>query len=521
MFAQHKNIHANHVIAIVGAGLSGVAAFCQLVDKLIAEAAEKYQIILFEKNRNQFAAGGPYTTESPVIWTLNNPAAKFRLMANGITMAEWMDAARDKWQRFFQDINEEYPPRALAGMFMRDQYESYKDKAQAHGIVVQEQIEEVTDLDRKHDKWSLTTNRRRRVSVDTLFLCLGHATNSQFAHLTVSRHFYPAGTHVDDLKSIPEDKDVYIIGGQATYVDLALWFAYDKHHTGKIHTVTRNPAVITTKGNTDECDISSINELTNTLKIQYEKNSLSLAQAKSLFWNAYRQAAGHPVDLDHLPGPRDTLAYQLSKYKKFPVSDELIGNVDELRSFVYNFYFSGCYAEFWSKLKDDDRELFKQKLYSLLFACLTGITPLNSQLLLALYDRDLILEKSGLTDIRYDGNKERFILQFSNGDTEEAEYLIDSSGLGYDISKQNTEFPLLSNLVRKGYLVPSRLGGIELSENGQAFDNKHELQPGLFCIGPIAAYCHPVPTPFAAFMAVDAVQKALSAHTVNAKTLIF
>lgn len=91
----------DNVIAIVGCGLSGMATFCQMVDKLIEESTGKHIILLFEKQQNHFAAGISYTTDSPMIWTLNNPASKLKLMSNGITMADWMNDARDKWESLF------------------------------------------------------------------------------------------------------------------------------------------------------------------------------------------------------------------------------------------------------------------------------------------------------------------------------------------------------------------------------------------------------------------------------------
>lgn len=519
MFSQYKNDHTDNVIAIIGSGLSGIATFCQLVDKLIEESTEKYKIILFEKNKNQFATGAPYTTDSPLIWTLNNPASKFKLMANGITMADWMDITKNEWESLSPDINEEYPPRALIGLFLKAQYASYKSKATSHGIIIVECLEEVVDLNQDEEKWELITHNHRQYSINILFLCLGHAPNDQFAQLNVPNQYFPAGAHVDDLRCIPKQADIYIIGGQATFVDIALWLAYENLHTGCIHTITRNPAIITTKGNKDECDISPVNELTNTLKSKYHNNTLPFAEAKILFWNAYRQAAKNPVNLTQLPRPQTALSYQIKKYKRCSVSDELVGNIDELRSFIFSFYFSGCYAEFWNKLKDEDKEIFNQQFYSFIFAYLTGITPLNTQLLLELYDRNMIIEKNGLTSIHYDNEKERFILHFSNDDTEEAQYLIDSSGFGYDISKMNTNYPLLSNLVTKGFLVPEKLGGIQLNDKGQAFNRDNQLQSNLICIGPTASYCHPVPTPYASFIAMDAVQKALSALTIHENTI--
>jgi hypothetical protein len=276
---------------------------------------------------------------------------------------------------------------------------------------------------------------------------------------------------------------------------------------------------LTTKGNKDICDASSINELTNTLKTKYENATLPFTEAKLLFWNAYRQAAKNPIDFMQLPRPQTALLYQIKKYKQQSDYDQSIGNVDELRAFIFHFYFSGCYVEFWNKLKDDDKEIFNQQFYSFIFAYLTGITPLNAQLLLELYDRNLIVEKSGLMSIQHTDDK--FVLQFSNGDREEAKYLIDSSGLGYDISKRNANFPLLTNLIKKGFLVSNKFGGIQLNEHGQVFNYENKLQSNLFCIGPTASYCHPAPTPYASFIAIAEVKKSLSVFNTNPKTFQF
>src|SRR5690348_4751641 len=93
---------------IIGSGLSGMALFCQLVERLITLPSEKYKIILFEKHSDQFNTGGPFSTKNPIIWTLNNPANKVKLMPNGIHLADWMTENKDQWKSLFPDINEEY-----------------------------------------------------------------------------------------------------------------------------------------------------------------------------------------------------------------------------------------------------------------------------------------------------------------------------------------------------------------------------------------------------------------------------
>lgn len=495
--------------AIVGFGYSGMAAFCRLVNELINAPREQYKITLFEKELTQFATGLPYTTDSPSIWTLNNPAAKFKLVNDDLSLADWMNENRKIWEGLYSGMNEEYPPRALVGLYLKYQFVRYKKKAAEHGIQIEEVIEEITDIVKQEDDWRLLTLHGKPYSTDVVFLCFGHAPNNQFSHLADSPNYFSATSSLTELENIPKKARVHIIGGQASFVDIVIWLAYVNQHVGQIYSVTRNPAMMSTKGNHDECDIASINHLANHLKAEHKKNSLSLMEGLALFRNAYEQAAKNPVNMSRLPKPREALSYQMNKYTKKPNSNDNIGNVDELRSFVINFYFSECYQLFWDKLKEEDRQAFSLKFYSFICAYLTGITPLNAQLLLELYDRKLVIERNGLKSIQYDDTTETFSLNFENGDVELADYVIDTSGYGYVLDKPSADFPLLCNLVKKGYLVPGRFGGIELNDASQAINRRRELQPNLICIGPVASYCHPVPTPFSTFIAIDAIEKAV------------
>lgn len=216
-----------------------------------------------------------------------------------------------------------------------------------------------------------------------------------------------------------------------------------------------------------------------------------------------------------LPTTRNALTYQLAKFNGFSQHNDVTGNIDELRSFIFTFYMSGCYREFWEKLKDEDKDEFNKQISSFIFAYLTGITPVNARLLIALYDNNQIHELSGLTDITFDDTKHKFLLHFKDGKINECTYLIDSSGLGYDVSRSHPNFPLLNNLISHGYLVPRKYGGILLNDCGQMINQDNQVQRNLFCIGPIASYGHPFPTPYASFIAIDAVEKALMALSRN------
>src|SRR5438094_7990915 len=96
--ASNNSPKTEFVFVIVGAGLSGMSVFCQLVEKLQTEdAAYTYRIKIIEKNPHQFATGEPYNINAPDSWMLNNPASKMKLTPNGKDADTWMKEDIEKW----------------------------------------------------------------------------------------------------------------------------------------------------------------------------------------------------------------------------------------------------------------------------------------------------------------------------------------------------------------------------------------------------------------------------------------
>jgi uncharacterized NAD(P)/FAD-binding protein YdhS len=503
---------------IIGMGLSGNATFCQLVNHLIAEnstSLEEITITVIEKNQAYFATGAPYQIDSPAIWTLNNTANEFKFLPEVESLTTWMQNNKSQWEIKFPLIDKEYyVPRALAGMYLKAQYEAHKNKAQTHDIKVIEYFVEISDIfNGKDNIWTVFTSDSQFQS-DYLFLCFGHAPNYQFSHLWSKPNFFSSTASIPAFEKIPVEADVYILGGQSTFVDIALWFAYVHQHKGEIHTVTRNSPIITTKGNSDTCTTETLDTLQQYLQ-KKTPNSLSFNKGKTLFWQAYKEAAKEPINCDKPPSIVNALDYQVAKkYEQTPRYNSP-GNIDELRAFIKYFYFNGCYKEFWEKLEDSEKTLFTKFMYSQIMAYLTGITPVNARLLLELYERNMIIEHVGLREVTYDESKKKFILSFQSGKTIEVEYLIDASGLSYDISQCHTDFPLLKNMVAKGYIVPKKHGGILRNANNQTINNEGKVQSNLFCIGPVASYSYHYPTPYASFLVFNEVNQTLQGLKTN------
>src|SRR3989338_3716649 len=233
------------VVAIVGMGLSGNAVFCRLI-QLLQEAivhCNEIKILIFEENSAHFATGFAYGIQSPDYWTLNNPADGFKFIPGTESLTEWIKTELPDL------VNNPYLPRSIVGRYLRAQYAKFEEIATAVGITIEVIHQPVVAINELLDgRFQIKTDNLEYYS-DATFLTTGHLQSSHFHHIERTPGFIRFDKITDDT-SIPEAcNDVYIIGGQAGFVDAALWLSMGKKFSGAIHSVTRNASILTTKGN--------------------------------------------------------------------------------------------------------------------------------------------------------------------------------------------------------------------------------------------------------------------------------
>ena len=511
-------------IAILGMGLSGNASFCRLIQMLetIESEYNGITILIFEQNPQHIATGFAYSTDSPEIWTLNNPANQFKFIPGCESLIEWITTNQDFVQTHYPNADKDYIPRALVGHYLKFQYEKQKSKALSMGIKIEEIFDTILDINYPAADSYQIISSTRTYDADTVFLTTGHLMHDYFQSVDGENGFYRLDRGLNQFESLDTTKEIYIIGGQAAFVDAALWLTLCKNYKGKIHTVTRTQPILTTKGNSDGCCSTAQEALSRTLKTQ-QSEDLSFENAKQLFWDAYLQDAKEPVNPQNLSKTHLALRYQMDKFDKHSQTNPDTGNIDELRAFVKTFYFSNCYEYMWQSLSEGGKEQFLMHFYSLLMACLTGITPINARIMLHLYEQDCIIEHQGLVSISYDYQSRQFQLLFASGDIHYTSAVIDTTGYRYKPNQSAVHPGLLDKLAQKGILSPRPYGGLLLTDKYQVIDEKGDIHLNLFCIGPVASYGHPVPIPHSSFMVyrdVELVVKNIESTFLSQKGIL-
>ncbi|HAT1867333.1 TPA: hypothetical protein JBK40_12975 [Legionella pneumophila] len=506
------------IIAVTGMGLCGNAVFCRLIRlfEKIKNIENDFTVLIFEQYPQYFATGFAYSIDSPEFWTLNNPADGFKFVSTTESLTEWMAANPDLLRIYYPQADKQYVPRALVGHYLNNQYKKHKALAISLGITVNEIFAPVSDICQLQEGNYQITCADQTYIADGLFLTTGHLTNHFFNTVENQPGFLRFENTAENPDTWDLADDVYILGGQAAFVDAALWLTMKKNYMGRVHSVTRSPSILTTKGNTDDCDTTAQQKLSSSLQ-KRTPGSLTFPEAKILFWNAYQKDAREPVDSAHLPGATEALRYQMNKFDHLAENNPIPGNIDELRAFIKTFYFSGCYTHMWQSLNAEGKEQFLKYFYSLLMAYLTGITPVNARIMLHLYEKNRIIEHQGLVSVSYDEVNHRFLLLFASGEVLHATTLIDATGYRYKPDPNIVKPMLLDKLVQTGIITANLYGGIHLTDHYQVIDARGKVHKNLFCVGPVASYNHPVPTPHSSFMVYRDVELVIDhfASTFN------
>lgn len=505
----------NEKIAFIGFGLSGVGLFCAYVTEAIRRQL-KPTIIIYEKNAQRLATGFPYDINTPALWTLNGPSAEsFKAVTNGKNLQSWLNENRSTWSKRYTEIDEQYPPRALIGEYLKEIYVEYKHIALANGIKIEERFHEVTNLEKTEKNQFLVQTSTEKIKVDFIGLTLGHLPSDNFRQFMDKPNFIDNPWNIDQIKMIPKDLDeIMVIGGHLTFIDTAKYLVLIQQFQGQITSVTRHPSLILFRDNVCTLPTEPLTELFNLFDVAKEKK-LPLQQAITLFWNTYLKSVKNPVnaDINTLRAEANiqyVLTSQLAVYDKEINPDLSAGDFSELLSFVKAFIATDCYKAMWNSFSEIDQNEFMKKFYSAIVSYLVGVPALNARFLKQMFDTNRIQKLSGFSELEFEDKTEEYILKFNNGTEKKAKFVINATGQGLDIVKHSDKFPLLKNLMING-LVTTTSYGILTNEFNQVINAEGKPDNHFIAVGP-SIYNYGVPAPEGSLLINTATDKAIKKY---------
>ncbi len=479
---QHLNSGNRETAAFIGFGITGVSEFCSYVKAAIQNNQQSH-IIIFEKNKKQFATGEPFSLDTTPLWLLNGPPAEgFQIPANEMSLYDWIMQHHQHCHDTYGEFEDRYPPRALIGEYLISRYEKYRDLALAHGITIDIRYEAVTHLDVTSEKKFQLNADSGMVTADFVGLGLGTLGPDHFQEMKDKPGFIDHPWNEHELDNIPSDaKDIIVIGGHLTFVDTAKYLLLARHYQGNFTVATRYPNMLTTRDFKHTVAKEPMLQLQKTFN-EHKTDKLSLKSALTLFEQTYRASARHPVDdkqNTHYALKTQVAAHDHAETTFFPH-----GDIDELCDFVGLFADSGTYADMWKVLTPEAQEEFAKHYFGRVLSYLAGVPLINSRFLKEWYDSGRVEEKSGMTSLSYDSEKKEFICRFNDGSEKRAQYVVNATGMGHDIKRHLTEQPLLADLLQKGTISVKDFGGIIVDEHNQVVSSENKQIDNLVAVGP-------------------------------------
>lgn len=221
-------------IAIIGGGFSGVA----LAAALHRYAKQPIEIYLFEKT-GQFGAGEAYRT--PYVWHLLNARAgeMSALEDDPEQFVRWLKTHAATYLDPAVPHARQFLPRMLYSQYlcnlMTTIFRDGSGKCQLHLIP-----DEITDLvHENNDTINLTTKNGKVYTVDKTVLAIGNNPPAPFPYtLPKTIRCIENPWDYTELKSIPSDVPVMIVGTGLSMIDAVLTLHHQKHR-GKIYALSR------------------------------------------------------------------------------------------------------------------------------------------------------------------------------------------------------------------------------------------------------------------------------------------
>lgn len=248
---SHSKKTNSSQIAIVGAGVEGVASLVQIIrnPQLLPRVSKVY---LFD--RNEPGKSGPYCHESTIL-LMNTSVGVNSIFENDPDhFYRWLLEHRKEWQSTYPEINTideaSFVPRRLYGEYLSDVFEQTVIKAKRLNLDVVWVPQYVSRIQSKANKQVVYSECGDKYPVDFVIMASGKEPTETltFANLQGTPQYF-ASPYVDlsCYQSIPDSARVLIIGSRLSAID-TIRLLQSQGFKGKIEVSSRSglfPAVRT------------------------------------------------------------------------------------------------------------------------------------------------------------------------------------------------------------------------------------------------------------------------------------
>ncbi|KAB8071155.1 FAD-NAD(P)-binding-domain-containing protein [Aspergillus leporis] len=440
-------------LILVGGGASGVAILLQLIERAKNGRPLK-EVIIVEKN-GLLGPGLAYSSH----------CAGTILNMHTDTMGLYFDKPLHFTQWRQDPETGPFPSRASYGEYLQAMWTQALEEAQQLRMKVSIVHKEAHDIDRREDgTMQLKLQDGTQLEAQSVVLALGNFTAVANTHLVNLRGFFPGPWPTSQLKTIPSDAPVIVIGSRLSAVDAAI-FLSENGHQGPITFMSRSGSLPKVQGN--PTPFTRRYTLHNLARNIEENSDESLLQVTSgLMEEIFRATNGDWSWLHNDESPVKQLENDIGAAQAGQVEWQAV-----LRGTA------PVIERYWNSLSTKSQHLFMEKLFSPWMRYRHGMPIQNAQKILDLLKKGQLRVTQG-DRVQWDGT---FKAQTSAG-LLEAPYVIEATGQECQLDRIDS--PLIQSAVEKGLLKPHPVGGVAVDFNSL------RASPGLYAMGSLTRGTH-------------------------------
>lgn len=430
-------------IAIIGMGISGSATLTAYYNAYLNQPQLEVAIDCYD-NATYFGRGLPFVPDTK--------EALMNTRSTDLTYNQSKPGHYASWlqEKLKQTIAPNYTTRKLFGEYQFQQVKYQMDKLNAQAIL--HYVDDITYNHANHT-WRVTANSKTK-TYDHVHLCFGDLPTSDFYQLGDTPAYihkpYPLHDYPEKIKGRTR---VTVIGTSLSAIDVIKFLA-DEREVEQVYAFSRS-------------NLFPVVDLKDMPAIDFKWLNLETIQ-QAIFDNQYlltfemvnewiiKEMNACDIDFEayfdiiRIKGVEGIRAsYEVAE--TIAVMDRIATTITRILYYV------------WQYMPMSERKEFSDK-YDKLFDLTKGNMPKVSA------DRLVELEQIGrlqvlenISDIKYDEQENIYLLVDDKGDVvKQVDWVVNATGLNDNLSINLSQYPLLNQMLDKGYLNADSAGGVSL-----------------------------------------------------------
>ena len=491
-------------ISVIGGGMSAVAVLSGIVAQAKETPSEGLDVSIFERS-DMIGPGLPYGTDLPDSFLLNHELNHMGSINPDLDDLDeedffnWIQEnkteLKERYSAYNLDDPDEFVPRSLYGLYLRDRYETLKHEAELLGITVHEYRQcVVSDIIQGEDGMYVLSDEGE-IRSDICVLATGNwfrNPSRQFPESAKAFSPYPNLDYLDKSK-VGAGSTLLIKGTGLTAYDIAI-AALEGDVYDKVTMASRRGNIRMVRGRTAPYDRKFLTLENLESLAGGPKNCFRLQDVLSLLGQELREIYGRDIEIDVTTSVSDIIDLLEHNIGKSESGEEMLW-----RSLVLSIGYDER-NEIYERLDKQDKDVFLKWYYSSVLNMFAPMPLTNARKLLDFVKQGRLEIENGFFDLSYDEAREKFVLKtrkYEDGtpcvsdnfnhvsgrrtfeEEVEADVFVDAGG----ISRDTKSHPLFSALQDRKMVDAYDYGGLDFYPETMHVMRNGVGVPGLYCVG--------------------------------------